>query len=466
MANRLDTNFFYNIKISTLDGKRSTNLTDSLRKSLVSVTINTCINSETSSGNTAELVFKEQYMSGSNLNPGYLGDLRFEGNDQLGYVSPTELKSSQYIRKGTKIADNVVFLFDNNNAIEITWGYRSPYRARTMAFKIIGITTNGGSSGDGTVKITAADVGYELKKTKPEKGINYSSGGKPESLSQVVFKIGKSRNLAVEFDGVRIESTPPSSNFPLERRYIDGQDVGFKTAAVHPRGLDFDSFLYKLARETFSTYEIDHATENGVTVEVLKFTSHIKRFPKPTRTFTYRNGNGDLLDWSVSSAYSATHSSTSSVDGSTETSENIYVTEQLATAKSSPNDKKSKGVSKSSSDDSKKVLGVGYAGKSITGANAEHADMLARKNNMYQNLQSSITMETVGDPNYKPDLIRVENIGARFSTNYRMVSVSHKLSTSGYTCSWSGLTDLSGESGTDVQEDVKNNETVSFPFIK
>ena len=473
MNPRLRTNYFYDIAIYDREKKRRVTLPDYLRKSLDSVVVNLVINSETQMGNTCELEFKEQHVDGITLNPGYICDLRFTGQNGLAYVSSEDLQkgfATRKVKQNNKeyqAKEPIVFLLDTGNYIEITWGYRNPYKSRSMIFKLVSLTSVGGASGHGTVKVTGADASHEFRELQPERGLVFERNGKAESLGQMLYRISKSNDLELRFDGNDISQYPPDVTNGVESRYQDGVDVRLPgNARILPRTITLDTYLANLARDTYSIYTIEHIKENGKIKQILNFQSMKQKFSDVKYSFTYNDSQTDVLSYTVSSAFTATNAASSANTGTGEEGSDVWVDDQFVEGIKDSKDRQSPGISKTTSVKASKELGVKLAGKSVTAPDKDIATNQATKNSILQNFQNSISIETIGDPDYGPCSIRMNNIGARFSTQYRMLSVSHKLTNSGFTCSWAGISQLSGETGSTRDDATNENETQNIQFIK
>jgi hypothetical protein len=479
------------MKITSFDGQHVAELTPEVLRLLVDVTI-----SESSYSDAGEtyptltLTFHENsYLpespiltpttassaSGQMTNrPGSILDLRFDSEKGFTYVSKSEMESGITRNKRTQqsVTQPVIFLFQGNNKIEIEWGLLEPVKkSRVRNFTISTLSVSGGGSGNGTVNITALDGTHLAKKTSIDKGKLYVHPDTKQSysLKQVLFTVAKVLDCELEFDGAPVTSFPPSTSEFIARRTAIGGDtapVDPKAPIIQPSQLSMHEFIKKLANEYSSSYEFD--TDPKTKRSVLKFQYREKRYENVDRVFTYRSQNDVVLNYkidSVEGSFNPVTGASSTVDGGEENA--IRVTERLAIDDIRLNGKQTKSPDKVISpynpadksrvkDNLDRNLVNSNETTPAKGANAVsyHASALYNK----AKYNSTIGLTTLGDPDYKPGLIQMENIGLRYSKKYRMFTVQHKLGNSGYTCTWSGLSHYAAEGGVDADEAAKDNE--------
>lgn len=490
--------FFYRMKITSFDGQHVAELTPEVLRLLVDVTISESSYSDAGETYpTLNLTFQEtSYLpetsglvpdqsstaAGQFTNrPGSILDLRFDSEKGFTYVSKAEMESgiTRNKRTQTSTAQPVVFLFQGNNKIEIEWGLLEPrVKSRTRQFTISTISVSGGGSGHGTVTLTALDGTHGAKKTKVDKGIQYvhSDAAKtPYSLKQVLFTVCKALNYSLEFDGVAVTAFPPFTNKFVAIRTEAGGDTAPadpKAPFMQPSQLNMHEFVKKLANDYSSSYEYD--TDPATLRTILKFQYREVRYANTDFIFDYRSQSGTILNYKVDSvegSFNPVTGVTSVTDGG-ENNANVtqlpfVVQNTKKQGKNTPNP--SKVLAPYNPEDKKRVKDTlnrnlvtqnEATPSKAPNAVTNHASSLYHKNKY----NSTLSLTTLGDPDYKPSLIQLDNIGVRYSKQYRMFTVQHKLGNSGYTCTWSGLSHYAAEGG--VASDDGANDNNDSTFVK
>lgn len=485
--------FFYRMKITSFDGQHVAELTPEVLRLLVDVTI-----SESSYSDAGEtyptltLNFQEtsylpetsglvpnqsSAVAGQFTNrPGSILDLRFDSEKGFTYVSKAEMESGITRNKRTQnsTAQPVVFLFQGNNKIEIEWGLLEPrVKSRIRQFSISTISVTGGGSGHGTITLTALDGTHLAKKASIDKGKVYVHADTKQnySLKQVLFTICKAMDYDLEFDSVLTTRFPTTETKFIPRRTVNGGDTAPpdpKAPITQPSQLSIHDFVKDLANEYSSSYEFD--TDPKTKRTILKFQYREKRYANVDRVFTYASQSDVVLNYkidSVEGSFNPVTGASSTVDGGEENA--IMVTERLAIDDIKVNSQQKKASDKVLSPfnpadkarikeglDRNLVRNNETTPAKGSDAVSNHATALYNKNKY----NSTISLTTIGNPDYKPSLIQMENIGLRYSKKYRMFTVQHKLGNAGYTCTWSGLSHYAVEGGVDADEAAKDNEMV------
>lgn len=480
---------FYRMKIISADGQHNVELPEHVLRLIADVTI-----SESSYNDTQDVapslsfVMQEtmylpdtQHLipqngvqgSGSITNrTGSILDLRFDGEKGFTFVSKAEMESglTKSKRTTTAKAAPVIFLFHGNNKIEIEWGLLQPFkRSRKRVFTLSTISVAGGSSGHGTVSITALDGSLNATKTKLDRGVVYKDQktGDPDTLKQVMWKVAKTLDCDLEFDGARVTTLPTSTKKFVGVRTQTGGDTAVPDPSApitQPKQASMHDFVKDMANDYSSSYEF--FTDPITNREVLRFAYREVRFAKVDRVFTYRSPSGDVLNYKVDSVegtYNPIAGASSTIDGGEKST--ITVSQQLVTDDTTTKTA-DKIVTPANPKDQKRVkdnLNRNYVEIDETtpaktaDAIANHSDTLYSK----AKYNSTLALTTIGDPDYKPGMILMNGIGLRYSKKYRMFTVQHKLGNSGYTCSWSGMSHYDGEGGVNPADASKENKTLA-----
>ncbi len=462
--------FFYRMKVTSADGQHVLELPESILRLISEVTISESSYSDSDTTYPSLTVTLNETLYSPA--PGAILDLRFDTEKGFSYVSKTEMESGTYRsgRDANAQAAPVIFVFGGNNRIEIEWGLLEPARiSRKREFTIQTTTMSGGSSGHGTVTITAMDGTLQARKTNVDRGIHWADPIKHYSLKQVLWFVTRTLNVDLHFDGVRVNELPPFTTTYVGTRTEAGGDTAPpdpSTPIVQPKGMNFHDFVKDLANEYSSAYEfgLDPITNR----ETLYFTYRGIRYKDVANVFTYKSTADTVINYKIDSVEGMFNpiSGASSVTDGGQISNNTTAIELVR------NDVKTNGKAEKSTDKipvpanpadvsrTKDTLDRNYVGQSVTtpakteDAVTNEAESLYSKNKY----NTSIALTTLGHPNYRPGLILMQNIGRRYSKKYSMFTVQHKLGSSGYQCSWSGLSHYDTDAGVNADDAAKQNQ--------
>lgn len=504
-------NFFYRMKVSSPDGSQSAELTNEILRMMTEVVISESSYSDDSqtyptltitlneaswlpednSFNTTNPRIRGQFTN----RPGSILDLRFDSEKGFTYVSKEEMESGQTRADRTQagVVQPVIFLFGGNNKIEVEWGLLYPKISRKRTFTITTINMSGGGSGHGKVQITGLDGLHEATKTTLSQGKVFANptNKQPNTLKQVLFQVALILDYDLEFDGALVTQFPPATSTYVPERTAVGGD----TAPPEPnrpivltRHMNLHEFIMQLAQDYSSSYEYDTDPKTGRTKLIFK--PRNVTYGSVNYTFTYKDPNGVMLEYkldSVEGQISPASSVSSAGDGelAQETTfaqqvvvKNTGTTEQTTNSSQSsvrsteqnftpkiPPAQNTEIVQRINS----AIPGLIRVGSSEThpSQSAEALQQKTSRNYESGKYVTMLSMTTLGDPRYRPGLAKVNNIGLRYSTFYRMFTVQHNLRTSGYTCTFNGKSQfLGGEAGIDAGEAAKSNTQEKVQLLK
>lgn len=477
-------NFFYDISISTPDGKKSARLTDTLLKLCDKVDIVEAVASEEGDGaSLLTLSFIEADFLPDDLDKtpaegvsgrgyitnrtGALIDLRFDSEKGFTYVTPQELQSglTRSSRTQSTKSETVSFLFSNNNIIDITWGHLEPRTSRSRRFKIGTVNYSTGSGGN-TLTLQCFNLQKDLSRIKVDEGITFvDKEGKPLSLKACVQSIAYVFGARLEFDGVDVPGQPQTYNggYMLDRTTLGG-DTNISTdgsPAYLLRSQSIDFWLKDLARKFNSAYEV-YEDPIVAGLPVIKFTANAIRWKNVVRTLNYRDPKGVMLEFQFNtiSGEVSKESSASAVDEQGQ-AESDYVQARLTDGRANANPPKTfDDIPYVYQDRADKTLQRQLVGSSVTAPSTAESSVsnTAQNNSISNSFMGFITVKTVGHPDFQPDVMNIQGVGVRASTTYRFFQVQHSLSSTGYTCTMQGKTQESVEQGKDEQDQIKENE--------
>lgn len=477
-------NFYYDITISTPDGKKSARLTQTLMALRNKVDIVECVASEEegAGASSLSLSFIEADFLPDDLDKtptqgtagrgyitnrtGALIDLRFDSEKGFTYVTPQELQSgiTQSSRTKSGKSEDVKFLFSNNNMIEITWGQLEPRSSRTRIFKIGSVTYATGSGGN-TLNIQAYTLQKDMGRAKLSEGLTWTDKeGKPLSLKQMLYSIAFVFGARLEFDGEAVTARPTSkpNQYLFERTDIGGDTLVSTdgTPEYIFRSQAIDPWVKALARKFNSAYEI---YEDPIAkIPVIKFTAKAIRYKNVAQTLNYRDPRGIMLEFQFNtiSGEVGREAAASSIDENGE-AQSEYKTVQLTDGRANQNKPKTfDSIPLVYNDRARQELKRDLVGSSVTTASTTPSSVenQAQNNTLSKSFMGYITVKLVGHPDFQPDVYNIQGVGVRASTTYRFFQVEHSLSAAGYVVSMQGKTQESVDQGQLNDDYLKDNQ--------
>lgn len=480
-------NFYYDITISTPDGKKSARLTDTLLQQCTQADIVEAVASEEMGQGSSSLTlsFIEADFLPDDLNKrpiegtqgrgyttnrtGALIDIRFDGEKGFTYITLEELQSgltrSSRTRSGER--EPVAFMFSHNNIVDITWGHLEPRTSRSRRFKIGTINYSTGAGG-ASLNLQCYNLQKDLARLKLSEGKVWTDKQDvPLSLKQTVYSIARVFNARLEFDEVEVtaqemENYQPPSDFKIERITRGGDTkVSDNDRPLYlMRSQTIDYWLKDLAREYNSEYEVFEDPLTGV--PVIKFTARKLRYSKVVQTLNYRDPDGIMLEFQYNTvAGEASKSASTSAISEDGKAESLYQEVELTDARDVEFKAKTfDPVPLVYNSRAREILQRDLVGESTTTPSTSKGsvsgDALVSAYN--KSFMGFITVKTIGHPDLEPGVMKIEGVGIRASTTYRFFQVQHSLGTAGYTCTMQGKTQETVEQGIDNQEQLKENQ--------
>lgn len=478
-------NFFFDVTISTPDGKKSARLTDTLMRMCVKADIMEAVASEQlgEGASSLTLSFTEVDLLPDDLNKtpaegveghgyttnrtGALIDLRFDSEKGFTYVTPQELQSgySQSSRTKSSKSEPVAFMFSHNNQIEITWGHLEPKVSRKRKFKIGTVNYSTGASGN-TLTIQAYTLQQDLGKLQLSEGKAFvDKQGQAKSLKQTLFDISAVFGARLQFDGKLVDRPPGvrPDKFILDRSEVGGDTLPTTdgTPLYLTRNQKMDDWIKELANTYNSTYEVYDDPFTGD--PVIDFSAEFLRFKKVIRTLRYRDPSGTMLEFQFNTVTGEVDkSSSASAVGDDGKSSVDYQAVRMTDGRDS--NTQPKAFDNTSGAEykarSKEILERGLTGTSTTTPDSSESSVTssAASSTRLKSFLGFITVKVVGHPDFRPDVMKIEGVGVRASTTYRFFQVQHSLSSSGYVCTMQGKTQESVDQGVDNLDELKKNQ--------
>lgn len=485
-------NFFYDITISTPDGKKSARLTDTLLNLCNSISIVESVASEEEGAGASSLTlsFIEADFLPDDLDKtpaqgtagrgyitnrtGALIDLRFDSEKGFTYITPQELQSglTDSSRTKSRTSENVSFLFSNNNTIDVTWGQLEPRTSRTRRFKI-GTVTYGTGAGGNILNIQAYTLQKDMARVKVDEGKVFTDQqGNPLSLKQSLYSIAYVFGARLIFDESTIDTRPTQvpSTYVLERTEVGG-DTKVSTNG-NPlyllRSQSMDSWLKELARQYNSTYEVYEDPISAGT-PVIRFSGKAIRYKNVARTLNYRDPNGIMLDFQYNTISGEINrdSAASAVDENG-LAESEYKTVQLTDGRQAQTPPKTfDSIPLIYNERAREELKRDLVGTSVTTPSTAESSVKTEAGNktLRNSFMGFITVKVIGHPDFQPNVYDIQGVGVRASTTYRMFQVEHNLSASGYICTMQGKTQESVDQGVENSDLLKQNDEYIRPRL-
>lgn len=508
------SNFFYTFKISTSGGTRSIDLTEQINRSIDSVAITEVFTGASSQeGDTLTLTLKQMdYLPEDNQRrptesavfgqvtnrTGSLLDLRFDREKGFTFVTQSEIQSGRTAANRTTggISEDVVFVFDRDNVIELTWGYQTPSKQRTKLFRIIAVDMISDVANEGSIVIQANDIGInQLQRNKAREGVTFiDRTQRKQTLKQTLGRLTTAVGLGLVFDGEEVNLLGDRENLGIpfvnqadraRTNQNDTLNVGDVPFRMH-RGQSLMKFIKTLASD-YDSYTRVVIPEKGTLQEKIKNIklefSKIETLFKdsnPDYTLTYRGtGNEDLvrgfkinvaLDANSTTASSAVDQETGKKSSSLDVSDTLEA--QLVQEGDQSSTEQQIRVPNKNTPEAKqnfeKQLGSKPTGHSATVPynDAEGTEHYTRARQTGPEYIAGINVNVVGDPDYQPGAYRINNIGARFSGVYRIYSVTHTLGLNGYECVLQGKSRVIAEGGVSAKALASENQLQQEDIIE
>lgn len=407
---------------------------------------------------------------------GILTDLRFSGNNGITFLTDEEKRTGKVDNNlQTSIDGNQVtrtfkedkkppkFLFQQRNKIKVTWGYlESPDMRRSVTLPIMMLATNFPESGMPTTTITCQSMAVQLDQMTGKNGKGFSEKITVEKNGHTsyVFKDKTTEQVVKEI------ATKAGMKFIVSQNLLNSI-VDKDKQKVLMAGESIHQFLYKLARLSGAYYEILPDKDGNETLYFIsKQDMESSPIVKDAELLNWKGPGSILKSVNVSADFTALiGNAQKSVDenGNVQSVDNKVPERLLKNPKSSetnrpaefnPSDPTSSNQSPTAVNTSNNVLGGGHTG-SVEVSPSKSAE---RNNDTSQAVADEksrtvkIDFTVVGHPKFSPGVMEITGIGVRYSGKYRVINVTHKLDSSGYITTCSGLSSFLASGGVKVQK--------------
>jgi len=378
-----------------------------------------------------------------------------------------------------------VFLLQERNTIEVTWGYRSAKNAllqpRTVRAEILQITHRASGEDIASTEVSAVDIGTgEFSKVFPKEGIDFTIKKVKELLSGALKdsraadkanddKPARIDDIATAIATALLKDTEVNVQLADSDLKIDIQDD--ISGRRWSTGTNLHDFLKDLAEKIFAHYYMSTTVKNGKVKAVLNIVSRRKHEGSTRFHFMWMSGlaaaginsnKGTSLVFNTLKDYDM---QLYPVGGSGGSSTGVCSEEKQVVGSSANYEGifRPKGAEpvgsiqfvkvqqvKTTGDTAEKVDATGAP---VYSASCSEESHIAKANRLAGRMEANLRLSfnSIGIPRLKPEVIFMSNIGQRYSGLYYLLSVTHTITAeSGYVCAAVGESNSIASGGVDV----------------
>jgi hypothetical protein len=390
---------------------------------------------------------------------GLINDLRFSGSAGITFLSPGEKRTGRIRKAPVKNVngDTVsrlhkqenakpVFLFQENNLIELTWGYKEdPDTVRTVTYRMLTFKVNYPKTGQIRTTIMAFDAGAMLDKLSPsETSIDFGEiirtvggagdiGGEEVAFDENVTTTEMVENLCAQA-GIACLVSPV-----LDLANAGSRKVWFV-------GQSFEQFMRELAKKHNSVYKVKIDPTTGKETLIFLTKHDLKKHtiaPLNEEYFIYKSAGSIILDLNVMADFKNYAAST--VKTMTEEKKKNTQINQVSVGQFENKDPNSASATNLNNQYGagvllqKNTLGESNpsTGQSESRGDEDPASQAALAQNTTDKLDERkvvLSLTTLGFTGLSAGSINVQGIGLRYSGVYQVRAVTHLINNRGYTC--------------------------------
>ncbi len=413
---------------------------------------------------------------------GSITDLRFSGTAGITWLTETERKNGAIDRRPQEnINGDIVtrsfknepsrpqFLFQANNIIKVTWGYKEDIHSqRTIAGYITTLTSTFPDSGPTKTTVTCQDTKAAFDQIVPTKGIPFGTvvtTGKGNSI--VTFKDEKTDKVLRSICDKLGMAAIISENLP-------GDVVDKDKQKLWIAGESFHQFMTRLARihNSYYTLYFDPKTKKDTLAFIKKADFESVLVITDRELTTYKGPGSILKSVEIRAAFALP-----SGNGQMGINNNGKVQGAIIGKTSLPQFLNSSGKLEQVTSDnpanginpipSVAALEKNLANGSTTGTldlnpstSKDRQTSLAENETNDNSKNISLEFVSLGYPKYHPGVIEFRNLGVRYSGKYRLVSVTHTIDSSGYVTKGSAMSMAIATGGVQLNDTPKVKDPV------
>ena len=395
------------------------------------------------------------------------------------------------------------FILQERNTVEVTWGYRTQNSGtpgfdkltpRTVRGEVLQITHRATEGDVASTELVAVDVGSgELSKIMAKEGVNFSVGRTKALLASV----GKSLNeTAKRLDTApaRIDDIVRAIAFAVvknadvdihltdEEKTLDLQDP--ESSRSWAKSTNLHTFLKEQAEKLHAHYFVTSENRGGKVITIFHFVSRRRHEGSNKFHFVWKSGLGGdpseskgqsslafntILNYNLAlypqggdgAGTSGVCTETKKVVGSVATTSAKFranLGEKVGEVK----------IQTPINSDPATAANANGVGVSTYHPACEPSQHIAEADRIAGRMDRSLRLDlkTIGIPQLTPTVVKVSNIGVRYSGMYYLLSVTHKIDgADGYTCSCVGESNVVASGGTSVAGPPVRNDLAEKRLI-
>jgi hypothetical protein len=408
---------------------------------------------------------------------GAITDLRFSGNGGITFLTEEERKKGKIDRTPQEnvVGDTVtrgykkepsrpVFLFQERNQVKVTWGYiEDPASVRSVRGYIMVVQTNFPETGQVRTTIQCQDTRTALDQIATTKGVPFGRRkitGKGNSI--VVFEDMKTDALIRDIANKAGMPAIVSENLPADTVDADKQKLWIA-------GESFHQFMTRLAAIHNAYYTVVPDPKTGKdTLVFIKKTDFENRLVIADTDLTRWKSPGSILK-SVEIKADFGGVSGNAQKGIGKNGEKPQITNNTSSQVTQfkgeelvPNGPVGNGNEVFAA----KQISEKVANGETTGtvdvnpsSNRKRLDDVSNVNAEASQRNIQLEFTSLGYTKFHPGVIEFGNLGVRYSGKYRLLTVTHTLDSSGYTCRGSATSSAVATGGVKLPDAIKAPET-------
>lgn len=423
----------------------------------------------------------DKAMSGSLTNrSGIITDLRFSGNNGITFTTGKEKRSGKTdssvqtsvsgkttTREHKNDDKSPMFLFQERNRIQITWGYKEG-SSKTYIGHIITVQTEFSESGTKTI-ISAVDPNAFLDQFGPSVAKTFGTRTTTAKGNSIVTFTDNTtdkvlRDIADQCGIAKIVST----NLPAEVVDKDKQKIWLA-------GTSFNEFMNALAKRHDALWRIiiNPKTHKETLVFMTRTDFEKKTIFADKNLLIYKAPRSIIKNVSIKADFGAPFGNAQKgVDSQgnepAEVSKDTVVRATLFTPSGSTKTEEWVDVDPKVNNPipiAKNLDSAVLNGKSVGTVDLEPSDTLLNKKELSDRESTEmaktivIDFTTLGYTKLTPGVVELGGIGSRYSGKYRLISVTHTIDSNGYTTKCMGTSYAVAVGGKGISDTAKGTET-------
>ena len=420
---------------------------------------------------------------------GIITDLRFSGNNGITFITATEeknkavsntiqknIKGKNVTRKHVAEKKEPLFLFEANNRVKVTWGYKeAPNLTRSIICRVAVLKSDFSESDMVKTTIVCQPTKEMMDKISPTKGTPFGTSEKTKNGYLVNIKdVGTEKVLRSLANKMGVKAIF-SDNLPISTIDNNHQKIWLP-------GKSFKQYMDELARTHNCIWDFIPNPNTGQ--DTLIF---IKRQDYESKTILtdpnllrYKYPGSILKSVTINADFYAAGGygqlgTDQNGDSKSEITTDGEVQLQLYQAKNNGSSKKEQLIDLDGKKvDSFKSLAENVLGDEYTGR-AEYNPTTTSGENKRESANISATdnsrivqlsFKTIGYTKLIPGVVEIGGIGVRYSGKYRVLNVKHSIDSNGYITECTATTYALPYGGVEVKEAKQGQEVEPKVGIK